>query len=391
MRLFSVSLSVNSLPPLTTVKSSCLTLVALLLITSSLFSYADQATVEFTKSQLQIADNFSYSGRIDFNQVPGPYLTWPGTSVKFRFTGNQLRLKLNDDNGRNLFNVIFNGQNQTPYVLAAKKGLHEYNLSHMINTEVTTVEIFKRTEGDEGGTHLVAVKLGQNAKLLTAPVSPTRKIVFYGDSITAGMGNEAPHNTGDSNPVDKNHYLSYAAITARNLNAEFQSIAKSGIGFMISWFDFIMPQYYDQLTGENDNQSQWDFNRWQPDVVVVNLGQNDSWLIDDQKRLTATPEQIVRAYTNFIQTLQEKHPNAYFICALGSMDATDFNNRDNHWPEYITTAVHNIKQQAKANGQATNIDTLMFRFTGYGAHPRVNQHVDNADKLTAFIKQKLSW
>ncbi|MDC2888677.1 hypothetical protein [Psychrosphaera algicola] len=76
MRLFSVSLSVNSLPPLTTVKSSCLTLVALLLITSSLFSHADQATVEFTKSQLQIADNFSYSGRIDFNQVPGPYLTW---------------------------------------------------------------------------------------------------------------------------------------------------------------------------------------------------------------------------------------------------------------------------------------------------------------------------
>ncbi|WP_370661095.1 hypothetical protein [Psychrosphaera algicola] len=32
-----------------------------------------------------------------------------------------MRLKLNDDNGKNLFNVIFNGQNQTPYVLAAKK------------------------------------------------------------------------------------------------------------------------------------------------------------------------------------------------------------------------------------------------------------------------------
>jgi hypothetical protein len=50
--------------------------------------------------------------------------------------------------------------------------------------------------------------------------------------------------------------MAYDAITARNLNAELHVISQSGIGIMVSWFPFIMPQFYGQLSavGKNDSQ-----------------------------------------------------------------------------------------------------------------------------------------
>lgn len=365
-------------PVKTQVTSKTALLVCLLL---NLFVWPLKAETFFHAQHKHL----QYAGRVDFSSPQQAYLTWPGNSVTFRFTGQTLRIKLKDEQGKNYYYVIFNQNDLAPYVLAAQKGEHEYDLSHMIDSSsaITEVKVFKRTEGEEGGSYLVGISLADNAKLLEPPARPTRKIAFYGDSVTVGMGNESAHNGPDHLPQDKNHYLSYAAITARSLNAEFHSIAKSGIGFMISWFDFIMPDYYQQLTAESNNNSVWDFTRWTPDVVVVNLGQNDRWLIENEQRLQVSDEQIIGAYQAFVDKLLAKHPNAYFICALGSMDAT----ASEKWPNYIKSAVGKLKQAHPSRA----IKTLMFDYTGYGAHPRVDQHIKNAEKLTSFIRSELAW
>lgn len=338
---------------------------------------------KFVKSR---AENFLYSGRI-LQTEQGAYLSWPGSSVNFAFTGKKLVLSLDDQTGNNYYNVIINGQDTYPYVIHAHQGQHDYDLSYMIKGDSTRVTLFKRTEGEEGGTYFRGVTLADDETLLPQASAPDRRILYYGDSITVGMGNEAAHNDPDNKPSEKNHYLSYAAITARTLNAEFHSIAKSGIGFMISWFDFTMPDYYDQLTAESNNDTQWQFDSWQPDVVVVNLGQNDRWLIENEKRLQAGPEKITTAYETFLRTLMKKHPDAFFICALGSMDAT----KTSVWPDYIATAVAAIKARPEKPEDKQRIETLTFDFTGYGAHPRVAQHLANAAKLSALIKAEMNW
>jgi hypothetical protein len=162
--------------------------------------------------------------------------------------------------------------------------------------------------------------------------------------------------------------------------------SQSGIGIMISWFPFTMPQFYDQLSAVGDNDTQWDFSRWTPDVVVINLFQNDSWLIDREHRLKPEPdaEGRIAAYRTFVQRIRQLYPKAYIVCALGSMEAT---RPGSAWPGYVTTAVERMR---KENGD-TRIDTLFFEFTGYGQHPRVKLHQANAAKLTAFIKQKMGW
>jgi len=328
---------------------------------------------------------FVYSGRIDFSNKNKPYITWPGSSVKANITGRKFSLIIEDDKGENYFNVIVNGEIQFPYVLKLNKGVKTYDLSHLITSKVTQFELFKRTEGFEGGTYFHGVELQDGFKLTDAPTLPSRKIAFFGDSITSGMGNEGADNDVDNRASEKNHYLSYAAITARNLNAEFHTISRSGIGIMVSWFDFIMPEYYDQLTGVNNNDSQWDFSLWQPDVVVVNLGQNDSWLIDNEKRLKPEPssQEIVNAYAAFITKLTEYYPNAQFVSVLGSMDAT----RNDKWPTYIKRAIKQVEQK----NNKIKIDMTLFPYNGYKKHPRVQQHVANAGKLSRHIKSLMNW
>ncbi|MCO5934961.1 hypothetical protein NAF17_05380 [Mucilaginibacter sp. RB4R14] len=75
---------------------------------------------------------------------------------------------------------------------------------------------------------------------------------------------------------DENGYASYANVDARHFDAEFSSISKSGIGVFICWFNYVMPDIYDRACAYD--KAKWDFNKFTPELVVVNLFQNYSWL-----------------------------------------------------------------------------------------------------------------
>ena len=75
-------------------------------------------------------------------------------------------------------------------------------------------------------------------------------------------------------------------MTAESLNAEYRIISQSGWGVFTSWDNNIhanIPEYYEKVcglvTGEKNEVlgafNENDFDSWQPDVVVVNLGTND--------------------------------------------------------------------------------------------------------------------
>lgn len=329
---------------------------------------------------------FVYTGRMDFTDPSAPSMTWAGSSVKANFSGSELTIILKDTLGKNYFNVIVDGKDQYPYVIQAKQGQHQYWISSTLNEGTHSLEVFKRTEGEEGATAFKGLILAKEGKLLAKPQRPTRRIEIYGDSITSGMGNEGAYNGIDNQASEKNNYLAYGAIAARQVNAELHTISQSGIGIMVSWFPFTMPEFYDQLSAVGDNDSQWDFSQWTPNVVVINLFQNDSWLIDREKRLQPMPtdSERINAYIEFVTSIRSKYPQAEIICALGSMDATQTGSV---WPSYITTAVNKMKSEFGDQ----KLSTLFFDYNGYGQHPRVNQHQQSADKLAQFIKQKMQW
>ncbi len=327
-----------------------------------------------------------YTGRIDFSNRAAPALSWPASSITANFTGSSLAVILDDSKGSNSFNAFIDGDLEHPIVLQCNKGEKIYPVADNLSGETHQLLLTKRTEGENGATLFRGLVLADAAHLLPAPPRLPHRMEIYGDSITCGMGNEAADGAPDNNPREENSFLTYGAIAARDLHAELHLISQSGIGVIISWFDFIMPQFYDQLSAVGNNDTHWDFSQWTPDVVVINLFQNDKWLIDQKKRITPPPtdEERIKAYSEFVKTIRGKYPQAWIICALGSMDATEPGSK---WPGYITAAVEQMRQENPRD----HIDTLFFEFTGYGAHPRVRHHRANAVKLTAFIREKMGW
>ena len=325
------------------------------------------------------------TGRIDDRDPARPVLSWPGTQIAGTFTGTSLAIVLDDERGQNFYNVFLDGDTKRPIILQADKGQQSYVVANGLAPGAHSFLITRRTEGAEGPSVFLGLELDDKAELLAPPARLSRRIEFFGDSITSGMGNEAPDDGRDDLAKDKNSYLSYASITARALEAEAHITSQSGIGVMISWFPFTMPDFHDQSNAVGDNDSRWDFSRWTPDVVVVNLMQNDAWLIGRDHKLQPEPDdaQRIAAYQAFVANVRLLYPQAYIVCALGSMDAT---RAGSPWPGYVRSAVKNL-----AAAGDKRIDTVFFPFTGYGQHPRVRQHQANAAILTRFIRKKMGW
>jgi hypothetical protein len=224
--------------------------------------------------------NFQYSGRINFSNTEAPVLYWPGTQITANFEGTILNILLNDQTGQSYYNVVIDKDYAHPHVIDCQPGEQSYVISSTLTDAPHTLLIFRRTEASTGPTSFLGIEIDDGKTLLTPPGKPGRRIEFYGNSITCGMGNEAPDNADDDNMAEENNFLAYGAVASRKLDAEYVCIAKSGIGIMISWFDMIMPEYYYRLNPD-DPESHWNFSDYSPDVVVVNLFQNDSWLIQN--------------------------------------------------------------------------------------------------------------
>ncbi|NQT25317.1 T9SS type A sorting domain-containing protein [candidate division KSB1 bacterium] len=326
--------------------------------------------------------NFQYTGRIDFSSPDAPMLYWPGTSIKANFEGTSLSVLLNDQNGQSYYNVFIDEDYENPYIIECGAGNQSYIISSTLADTIHPLLIFRRTEASTGPTEFLGIEIDEGKTLLEPPERPEHRIKFYGNSITCGMGNEAPDSGSDDIMEEENNFLAYGAIASRLLDAEYMCIAKSGIGIMISWFNMIMPEYYYRLDPD-DSESYWDFSLYVPDVVVINLFQNDSWLINNLNPIPNSME-IINAYVNFVRQIRTAHPTAYIVCSLGSMDAT---RQGSPWPGYIEDAVEHMQTE----DDDANIDVFFFPFENWYKHPRVRHHLQMGEDLANFIGESTGW
>jgi hypothetical protein len=325
-----------------------------------------------------------YTGRI--NQTDSAaVLYWPGTSVRINFNGSDLSVVLRDTHKKNYYNVILDGK--IIKILNPDSVRTSYSLVSGISKENHTLELFKRTEWRQGPTYLYGFKAGKGTRILSPPESSDRTVEFFGNSITAGY---AICDTVNDSPdgLNTNNYLTYGALTARHYNANYYCTARGGIGVTVSWFPMIMEEMYNRLDPE-DADSRWDFSEVTPDIVVVNLFQNDSWIVNkpdypefkhrfgDKK---PSDDFIIGKYRNFLEKIRDVYPEAKIICTLGTMDATI---EGSPWPDYIKKAVEQMED--------TNIFTLFFPYQNYEGHPEVRTHKEMSDILIHFIDKRSLW
>jgi hypothetical protein len=143
-----------------------------------------------------------------------------------------------------------------------------------------------------------------------------------------------------------------------------------------------MPAVYARIVASQAT-STWDFAKWQPHAVVINLGTNDASTNGDP----GTPYET--AYLGFVRTLRQKYPGAHILLAIGPMlDGANLTAIKGHLQKVITT---------RAGEGDTKMSFLEFpvqqQGDGYGCdwHPSPTTNAKMATLLTAELKARLGW
>ncbi|MFA6286399.1 MAG: SGNH/GDSL hydrolase family protein [Opitutaceae bacterium] len=322
-----------------------------------------------------------YTGRFDRADAAGPRCAWSASSVALTVSGGSVSVKLNES-GKNFWQVIVDGAPTS--VLELQKGEHVYPVVADLPAGRHTVELVKRTEASVGVTQVLGFQIDDSAKLLPTPTR-SRRIEVIGDSISCGYGNEAAAKEIHFSPSTENAWMTYGALAAREVGADYVCVAWSGKKL---WPNNSILDYYDRVLPA-PTEKKWDFTAWTPDVVVINLGTNDF-------NAKENPEEAgwVAAYVGFIRQIRARYPRAPIYCVLGPMISD--------WPAArkprttILGYFPKVIEQANAAGGAP-VRFLDFGVqkpeNGYGAdwHPNLKTHALMGAQLTATLKKDLGW
>lgn len=320
-------------------------------------------------------------GRVDVGDPERPKFQWSGTGAVANFEGSQLGVTLRDDG--NQFTVVLDGA-LLP-TLVTQSGLGNYSLATELSAGPHTVELYRQTEASFGPTEFLGFDFGPDGRAL-APPTAQRHIELIGDSVSTAYGNLGQSTACGFSAETQDHYLSYGAISARELQAELSTIASSGKGVVFNYDDAAtaaepMPALYDRVFFD-DPSSQWDYSRWQADAVVINLGTNDfSTDVDPSEELFS------EEYFKLLQRVRQHYPQALILCTVGPLlngqDQTDARNG-------IRLAVAQFESEG-GNEVAVWEMTTPNTAPGCDYHPSVSTHQLMAAEMTRELRAALKW
>ena len=235
----------------------------------------------------------------------------------------------------------------------------------------------------------VSFEADENAVIEPVP-SAEKRIEFIGDSITCGYGIDDANINSEFATEAENSMKSYAYRTAKLLGMDYSIFAYSGHGIISGWTsdgvrntaELLPPYYeslgksYDMVNGLKISDIPWNFSIQTSDIVIVNLGTNDSSFCTVNED---TFDEFENAYAEFLRTVRRCNPSALLILCINIIGNDMF--------PYICNAAHKLISEGDSR-------ILTFRFTqqngmlGYGSqwHPSEDTQAYAAEELAEFIR-----
>lgn len=332
-----------------------------------------------------------YLGPFETRDAKRPRFAWPATEVRVRFQGTSVSVDLSDtpmeDETRQTDWIAVQIDDRPMTRLALSEGRKRYELSRGLSASEHTLRLIKRTEAEVGTITLHGFTLSPGA-ILKAVQRPKRRLLFVGDSISAGYGNEGANELCHYAPDTSDATRTFASLAAGELDAEAWVLAWSGKGV---WQNFegrdegTMPTLFVRTLPGDAGSSEIRLKP-EPSAVVVALGTNDFFRgVPDERA-------FMSAYRALLDKLASRAPHAPLLIVLGPMLADDYPQP--HARSTLKRWLLALKREREQRGTKVDfIEQWIDPAEGMGCdfHPNLRTHARLARELSTALRSLMGW
>ncbi|MDW8809692.1 GDSL-type esterase/lipase family protein [Streptomyces scabiei] len=271
-----------------------------------------------TAGTVSPAAGFHTVGRVERAADGTVRYSWPGISFEGGFRGTGVGVVLDDAD--NDYDVQVDGETVATLVTPGRTVSWIDGLADTRHR----VRVVKRTESPWAAGRFGGFVAAAGGAILARPRARDRQIEFIGDSYTAGYGNMSTTQDCSGNGgvnQNSNADLTFGALTARKMDADFQINAFSGRGMVRNYnggepgTDF--RTYYDRALLNVEGDVWRKPESWRPRVVVIGLGINDfSTPLNPGERWSTTADLVAAyesAYHGFLDKLRTRYGRGTFL------------------------------------------------------------------------------
>lgn len=331
--------------------------------------------------------NLVYEGRVIVDDTAAQFI-YPGTAVRTEFSGKSIYARLKCNAGYYNVQIDFLPPVKvSTFVSDSTLQDSLFLLADGLSEQKHSIELTLVNEGLFSMPLFKGFQLDTLNESVSAPAPKQHTIEFIGNSITCGYGVEAHSKYEHFADSTENYAWTYAYITSHRFNAEAMVVARSGIGIYRNCGDstkgseVTMPDFYENVF--ITDTAKWDFSRFTPEIVCINLGTNDfSMGKYDMDRFQ-------KRAISFVSVVRSKYPKANIILLSSGMLSGRRHSDCVKALNYVALHFHSMGDM--------NIRRFDFSMQtpelGYGAdwHPSRKHQLKMANELTNYIESVSDW
>lgn len=323
--------------------------------------------------------------------------SYSGFQIKVGIVGGFAELIIHDYSTKNQPNYILVQGNQKDTTILLAPKISNYNISSILNSDSTIVTITKLTEAQVGAVWFEGFLVNNNQT--SFKVQPqNRKIVWIGNSITCGYGNEfsiAPPPKGNPSTgfhsVNQNITKAYGSLISKQLNAQAINLCYSGKGIYRNYHgdqEKTIPKFIKQVFPDSTEYT-IENSQIKAPLYIINAGTNDFGNENLPNATKVDSASFVAQFLFLLKEIETIQPRAK-VLLVGS------NMLNNYYPKNARERYQKYLQAVVKNYKGT-LELKYFQLKemqppyGENWHPSAAEHQRMANQLLPVIKAFINW